>query len=123
MPSAFDQQFETYAAPQFDKQFGVSVVLVRGPDESESFIATWEQNKREVLDNDGMPRVDARSRVWRFDKTLAVIDDVAVEPRSGDVLREVDTGSQHELMSADASPAAMLDDGEYRWVVQTKQVA
>lgn len=122
MPSLFEQRFYERAIIAADRAFGVQVVFKRGTDETDPFTA-----RRNTQDYDapgakfGLSIV-VRMRDYLLPSASIVINSQAVEPRHRDVIREVSTGDEYQILPLDGRPETEEISGEFYWLVHTKRI-
>jgi len=121
MPSLADQTLEQYAGAGLDHTFGVQVTLTRAGKTTDPFTATYEDQKRELLDANGMLTAVLQRR-FVLPAVSCVIDGQAIRPQRGDRITVVDEDATYDVLPKTDREAVELLPGEYRYSVDTKKV-
>lgn len=122
MPSQFETMRQLASTPVLDEHFGVSVVLSRGGDSTAEFTARRNDKTHHAIGQEVGIEVRITMRDFILPAASLVIDDVTIEPRTGDRITE---GSEvFEIQPPDNSkPSVELQTGGYEYLVHTKRVS
>jgi hypothetical protein len=121
MPSRFDQRFQQFAAPLFDREFGVTVCLARGVYVTAEFTARRNDREHAAIGAEYGIEVKIQMRDFLLPVASVAIDGDVVEPRTGD--RVIEGDEVFEIQPPDANkPSVELQAGGFDWLVHTKRV-
>lgn len=121
MPSRFEDRFQALAVPNFEREFGVTVRFVRGVNVSEEFTARRNDRTHKAMGAEYGIEVRIAMRDFILPVASVVVDGDAVEPRTGDQVKEGD--EVFVIQPPDENtPSVELQAGGYEWIVHTKRV-
>jgi hypothetical protein len=121
MASRFEQRFQAVSVPQLQREFGVTITFIRGVYVSEEFAARRNDREYTAIGAEYGIEIKITMRDFVLPVELLLIDGDAVEPRTGDRIKE---GSEvFEIQPPDEKkPSCELQAGGFEWIVHTKKV-
>lgn len=103
-----------------DREFGVTVIFIRGGLFTPEFTARRGDREHEAISPDGMP-IKIAMRDFVLPVASLLIDGDPIEPRTGDRIREGD--ELFEIQPPDQTKHSVeLQAGGYEYVVHTKRI-
>lgn len=121
MPSRFESTFRDRVLPAAERAFGVTVTFIRGVYVSEEFVARRNDRTHEAIGAEYGIEIKITMRDFVLPVASLLIDGDAVEPRTGDRIKE---GSEiFEIQPpSENTPSVELQAGGFEYIVHTKKV-
>jgi hypothetical protein len=123
MTALADQLWEDAGAPTIEEFFGTTITFSRRSETSGDITAVGDTINYTLLDAQGATTV-VTGRDYTIPVASVVVSGSTLEPKKGDLIREVIGGETHvyEVQPIGDKPAVQLLAGGFRWLVRTKRI-
>lgn len=121
MPSRFESTFRDRVLPAAERAFGVTVTFIRGVYVSSEFVARRNDRTHEAIGAEYGIEIKITMRDFVLPVASLLIDGDAVEPRTGDRIKE---GSEiFEIQPpSENTPSVEMQAGGFEYIVHAKKV-